>query len=170
MGMNPEHWQGNFGEAYVALMAAASGLTVSRTHPDVDGADLVVGYKGQAGRTRHPKIEIQVKTWSRPESDDMRWKYRMLSRQYNELAGDDYGLPRILVVVIVPANPEDYVSAGEHAITVRNLAYWVSLEHQARVDAKRQHTVAVDIPLGNLLTTRTLLDLVSGPQSTRIGR
>ena len=167
--MDARHHQGHFGEAYVALIAASSGLTVARTHPDVDGADLIIGYKGQAGNTRHPKVELQVKTWSKPKFDENLWRYRMSSLQFNELAGRDYGLPRFLVLVIVPPDPADYISPGHSELAVRNLAYWVSLEHLNRIDETLRSTVPVDVPRRNLLTGETLKHLVTRPVSTKVG-
>lgn len=168
--MDIRHRQGHFGEAYVALIAASAGLTVARTHPDVDGADLIVGYKGQMGNTRHPKIEVQVKTWSKPKFDEHQWRYRMSSPQFNELAGRDYSLPRVLALVIVPSDPADYILPGRSEIAVRNLAYWASLEHLERIDETVQATVPVDIPRCNVLTGDSLKLLVTRSASTKVER
>lgn len=103
MGLDPKAHQGLFGESFVRVLASAAGLIVSRADLDVDGCDFTISHKGSSGATRHPKIDIQVKSWSRRRAvrRDGHWKYRMQAKHFNELAGTDFALPRFLVTIPV---------------------------------------------------------------------
>jgi hypothetical protein len=103
-GMNPRQHQGQHGEGFVYAMASSAGLLVSRPSLDIDGIDWLIGYPGQVGTVRSPKIEVQVKSWSTPEGDDSVWTYRMRLGHYNALAGGGFEIRRYLVLVIVPAD------------------------------------------------------------------
>jgi hypothetical protein len=61
--------QGQFGEDYVRVLASAAGLTVFRYNLDIHGVDLGICRDADGRYWRSPKIEVQVKTVSRPQHD-----------------------------------------------------------------------------------------------------
>lgn len=63
-GMNSRLHQGHHGEGFVFAMASSAGLLISRPSLDIDGIDWLIGFPGQLGTVRSPKIEVQVKSWS----------------------------------------------------------------------------------------------------------
>jgi hypothetical protein len=73
MGLDRNQHQGLFGESFVRVLASAAGLIVARAELDVTGEDLTISYKGVLGHTRHPKIGVQVKSWSRPVCRGEQW-------------------------------------------------------------------------------------------------
>jgi Domain of unknown function (DUF4365) len=151
-----------FGEAFVRVLAAAAGLTVAKAEPDVTGDDFTLGYVGPLAGIRNPKIDVQVKSRARPRVAWRSgfWTLRMKAHHFNELAGNDYALPRYLFLVIVPDDQDEYVTASPHALSLQHCAYWVSLEDQTRVDSTRQTSVTVEIPVHNLLSVEVLKRLL----------
>jgi len=171
MGLDRNQHQGLFGESFVRVLASAAGLIVSRPELDVAGDDFTISHKGMLGPTRHPKIDVQVKSWSqrRAVQRDGYWKYRMKARHFNELAGTDFVLPRFLVLVIVPEDCADYARTRHDMVELKHAAYWLSLRDQQPVNGGLDATVQVDVPVGNLLTVDTLHTLMWRAGSTRTG-
>lgn len=112
-GMNSLQHQGHHGEGFVFAMASSAGLLISRPSLDIDGVDWLIGFPGQLGTVRSPKIEVQVKSWSKPECVGDAWTYRMRLGHYNAIAGRGFEIRRYLVLVMVPAD------VAGHAISTR---------------------------------------------------
>lgn len=172
MALDPNQHQGVFGEAFVAVLATAAGLTVSRPYPDVTGEDFTLGHKGRLVGRRHPKIDVQVKSWSRSQATwrDGVWKYRMQANHFNDLADSALPLRRYLFLVIVPADATQYAVGGEGQLILSHAAYWVHLQGRDLVDPSVQATVSVDVPATNLLTVDSLRDLIEGKDDEEVRR
>lgn len=156
MGLDPRAHQGVFGESFVRVLASAAGLIVARAELDVTGEDLTISHKGVIGHTRHPKIEVQVKSWSRPVCRAEHWQYQLRARHFNELAGTDFALPRFLVLVIVPDHWTGYASVSHDSVQLCHAAYWQSLRDHDRVDLAPDTKIPVPVPRANLLTVDAL--------------
>jgi hypothetical protein len=150
--------QGYYGEAFVQVLAASAGLVVSRPGLDVTGEDFMIGHPGRQGTLRHPKIEVQVKSWSKPTGTDTVWRYRMRASHYNELADCHLYLPRYLFLVIVPSDADRYTSVADDALRLHHAGYWASFAGRSTVTSAQ--TVTVDVPRRNLLTTASLRSLI----------
>ena len=170
MGLDRNQHQGLFGESFVRVLASAAGLIVSRAELDVAGDDFTISHKGVLGATRHPKIDVQVKSWSQQRAvrRDGHWKYRMRARHFNELAGTDFALPRFLVLVIVPDDCAHYATTRHDVVELKHAAYWLSLQDHRPVNGAPDATVPVDVPEANLLTVEALRALMTpdGPAGT----
>lgn len=167
MGLDPNQHQGLFGESFVRVLASAAGLIVSRPELDADGCDFTISHKGPSGATRHPKIDVQVKSWSQPICSDRHWKYRMRGRHFNELAGTDFALPRFLVLVIVPEDCANYATTRHDVAELKHAAYWLSLQDRQPVNGAPEAKIPVDVPVDNLLTVDTLRTLMTPRASAR---
>lgn len=153
--------QGHFGEHFTRVLAAAAGLTVSKPDPDYGGIDLRIGYPGTFGKLRHPSIDVQIKSWSRPEGTEKHWSYPGLSQtQFNELAGP-FRCPRFLILVVVPFDAAEYAHADHDFLRLSRAAYWASFhDHDIIEAASNDKRHRVHIPRDNLVTTKTLRDLL----------
>ncbi|GAA4697846.1 DUF4365 domain-containing protein [Phytohabitans rumicis] len=156
--------QGLHGEAFIYALASAAGLCSARPAPDYDGIDWQIAHPGPKGALRSPKIELQVKTCSAPVERDDCWRYRLLVRHYNLLAGPGFQVPRHLALVIVPESAEHYAHCGPESMLLSHAGYWLSLaDHEVLPeDDESPKTVAILVPKRNLLTVETLSALVSG--------
>ncbi|GIG58524.1 hypothetical protein Lfu02_28960 [Longispora fulva] len=153
-GLNPQMRQGYYGEAFVRVLAAASGLVVARMEVDVTGEDFIIGYPGRRNAVRYPKIEVQVKSWSVPKGNDNAWRFRMRAEHFNELAGTEFYVPRFLFLIVVPPDEDSYARADRDALRLHHAGYWASFRNQIPVtDAG---SVTVDVPKDNLLTAHSI--------------
>lgn len=161
--LNPRQHQGLYGETFIRALASAAGLIVARADLDVTGEDFTISHKGVVAGRRHPKIDVQIKSWSNPDGTDADWAYPLRVEHFNELAGADYSLPRFLIVVVVPRHAGHYAVAQPNQLALRHGAYWVSLRDEARVDPATRSRVVVRVPKANLVTTDVLRSLVTTP-------
>jgi hypothetical protein len=166
MSLDPNQHQGYFGEAFVRALAAAAGLIATKHDLDVTGTDLLVGYKGSRHGPRHPLIEVQVKSCARRQARwrDGCWRYPLARRHFNNLAGNDFPVPRFLALVIVPDHWQHYAVNKTDLLELRHCAYWLSLTDREQVDPDVSGKVPVDVPAGNILTKEALLRLVTGQE------
>jgi hypothetical protein len=160
--------QGKFGQDYLRALASAAGLIVFSYDLDRVGIDLGFRSPGRAGGFTAPAIEVQVKSWSKPLPVHGEWHFDGLTeQQFNWLAGPDYTIPRYLFLVSLPPERAEYAQFEPGAMTLRYLAYFLSLEGEEPVadpDPARRREVTV--PLGNVLTIKSLLRLLD---STLVG-
>jgi hypothetical protein len=167
MAMTWQQHQGHHGEGLVFALACAAGLLASRPHLDIDGVDWSIGFPGPVGKARSPKIDVQVKTWSAPDGADDAFRYRMQVRHFNALAGPGFLVPRYLLLVTTPAEPDEYAVCDAEALSLRHAGYWLSLTDQDAlpVNAEEAKTVVVSVPRRNLLTPQSLKALVFGEEA-----
>jgi hypothetical protein len=162
-----ERWnhQGKFAEDYVRALASAAGLLVYKDDVDHDGVDLGFRYPGKAAHVSSPAIEVQVKSWSSPVYDGSDLCFRGLNEvQYNKLVDGPFLVPRYLFVVVVPPESERYARVETEGTTLSRLCYFRGFEGEQAIDPPSvKRRPAVRVPLGNILTVRSLLDLVGAP-------
>jgi hypothetical protein len=154
--------QGKFGQDYIRALASAAGLLVYQYDLDRVGIDLGFRFPGRPGGLASPALEVQVKTWSTPARTGAEWSYDGLTeQQFNWLAGPDYTVPRYLFLLPVPRRTTEYAGFESSGMTLRHLAYYRSLEDETPVDdpspTRRRR---VTVPVGNVLTVRSLLNLL----------
>lgn len=150
--------RGNFGEQFVSSLAIAANLDVSKTMINDDiGIDCTLSRKQRSGRIRFPKIEVQVKCWSRPRGNPDAWRYPLRVHNYNHLAGKDFDVPRFLFLVISPVDQKPWVDVDEERFLMRHAAYWACF-HDAEVLSGRpkDSTFTVSVPRANLLDVTSL--------------
>lgn len=168
MGYGRSNLQGYFGESFVRVLASAAGLIAGRPELDMMGVDLTLYHAGSRGTARFPMIDVQVKSWSRPNGSAEVWHYPMKVAHYNNLAGHAYSVPRYLFLVLVPEEPEQYAYADGEALQLRHCGYWSSLADELPVDADEQKTITVRVPKRNMLTVSSLRGLLTGVPSQRV--
>jgi hypothetical protein len=166
--LDPRQHQGLFGETFVRALASAAGLVVAKAELDVTGEDFTISCKGVVAGKRHPKIDVQIKSWSSPAGAGTTWSYPMLVKHFNELAGTDYSLPRFLILVIVPKQRHQYALAKPSQLVLNHSAYWVSLHDYSRIDPTTQTSVTVHVPKANLVTAQVLQSLMATPLPVQV--
>lgn len=124
-----------FSHAYVRAVAHAAGYFVQEAnrHLDADGVDLTMFSRGPGGTVRSPRLDLQVKGTARPSSEDP-FPFDLPVKSYDELRSDDFQVPRILVVVILPEDVAHWVSASEQEPVMRHCGYWKSLQGEDATD------------------------------------
>jgi hypothetical protein len=160
--LNPNVHQGLHGEGFIHAMACSAGFTTSKMNLDVDGVDWQLAYPGPRGTTRSPKIEIQVKTESKPNLDDGVFRHRLSVRHYNFLAGRGFQIPRYLALVLVPRVTEEYAVCDHENMRLATAGYWLSLADRDLIPEgpDEAKSVSVLVPKRNLLSVKALTALL----------
>ncbi len=159
--LDAQNHQGKFGQDYIRALASAAGLLVFQYDLDRVGIDLGFRFPGRPGGLASPAMEVQVKTSAKPKMIGDEWRYDGLTeQQFNWLAGPDYTVPRYLFLLPVPGDRKDYARFEPGGMTLRHLAYYLSLEDEAPItDPSPARRRTVRVPVGNVLTVRSLLCL-----------
>jgi hypothetical protein len=162
--LDARNHQGKFAEDYVRALASAAGLLIYQDDLDYDGIDLGFRFPGKVGRVSSPAIEVQVKSISTSRYVNGALNFSGLNEvQFNRLAGPGFFVPRYLFLVVVPSDPDSYVRMETDGMLLRQLGFFCSLRREPPVVAPEQkRRRAVRVPLGNVLTVRSLLELVRG--------
>lgn len=126
--MNLNDLKSEFSHAYVRAVAHAAGFFVQEAnrHVDADGVDLTLMARDPAGNVRSSRLDVQLKATAALIAEDP-FPFDLEVKNYEELRSTAFQVPRILVVVVVPPDPDRWVSATEHELTVRHCGYWKSL-------------------------------------------
>jgi Domain of unknown function (DUF4365) len=73
---------------------------------------------------------------------------------------DDFAIPRILVVVLIPEKPADWLTQSEAELCIRECGYWFSLRGMPQT--QNTSAVTINIPRTNQFTVATLQSMMEG--------
>jgi len=126
--MSVNDLKSEFSHAYVRAIAHAAGYFVQEANRpfDGDGVDLTLLARGPGGVVRSPRLDLQLKATAAAVTEDP-FPFELDVKNFEELRSEILQVPRILVVVIVPTDQTNWVSATEKELTVRHCGYWKSL-------------------------------------------
>ena len=142
--------------AYARTVAGLAGFNLSVPEVDNDSVDILV----QASGTFHPsspRLDIQLKATADPgvvRPDAIAW--RLKQKNYDDLRRATM-VPRILVVLLLPADPAGWYGQTEEELSIRKAAYWLSLLGASPVD---QDSATVYLPRSQVLTRDALRQLM----------
>lgn len=153
-GFGDNNHRGDFGEQFIRMLAAAANIDAARRERDRVGVDWQLGHPGRPGTRRFPIIEAQVKCTSSPDVHPDHISYDLKVKNYNQLAGREYDVPRFLFLVLAPTDPVTWSHASPDRLLLRNAAYWACLHDQELCGSGTTRTVHV--PRANLLTAASL--------------
>ena len=139
----------------------AVGYTTSKPNIDRDSIDLQI----HAGGDRRPALDLQLKaTTIFPENQEDSLPFRLSIKNYNDLRGETQ-TPRLLVIVDLPEDNEQWMSVTDQELRLRRRAFWLSLQHGYGEEVNNK-TVTIRIPTQNVLNVETLQDLM---EKSRVG-
>jgi hypothetical protein len=101
---------------------------------------------------------LQLKSTSRDIQDDNSIRYPLKLKNYDDLRMDDFAIPRILVVVLIPETPEDWLTQSETELCIRGCGYWISLRGKPKT--QNTNAVTVAIPRTNQFTVAALQSIM----------
>jgi hypothetical protein len=140
--------------AYVQAVAAGAGYVTASMDFDRNGIDIEI----KAGGAMRPSIGIQLKaTINLPDPGTGIFRYPLKRRNY-DLLRIETQVPRILVVLRLPREEENWLSITVDALTLRHCAFWISLANAKQVDTEA--SVTVSIPSANQFTVESLQNLM----------
>lgn len=148
-----------FSFAYIRAVAAAAGYAVSEPSVDDESIDLMVASRGTSGAVKRPRLEVQVKCTVDTVLTEEAFSYALKLKNYDDLRDPDVLVPRILVVVRVPENVEEWTEASDQELLLRHCGYWLSLRG---MDATTNTTsVTLTLPRANQFTPAALTEMMA---------
>jgi hypothetical protein len=139
--LDPAQQQEQFSLAYVRAVVAAAGFAAYRPEVDDDSVDLVVASRCSGGTFRSPRLEMQLKCTSQEVLRGGEVRFPLKRKNYDDLRAMELLVPRILVVVLVPEQPADWIGQDEARLELRRCGYWSSLFGAAATDNETTVTV-----------------------------
>ena len=146
--------------AYVHAVTSRAGYTCQATLVDIDSVDVIIGAKGlihSQAVMRLPRLEVQLKATSQDCLKEDRLVYPLPVKNYNELK-EVTMVPRLLVVLLLPPDPSQWLEHNEECLISRRCAYWTSL--RGMEDTENAGTVTVYPPRINLFNVEGLRGLL----------
>ncbi len=154
-----------FSYAYIYAITTAAGYSFQKSSRtlDVSGIDATLTGTVSEDTLYEPQLDLQVKSTSLDILGTEFIHYPLKIKNYNELRKERTVAPRILVVVLIPENLQEWITQSETELCLRRCAYWVSLRGQPQTS--NTETVTVYIPRENLFTVNALRNLMSQIQT-----
>jgi len=149
-----------FSYAYIYAITSAAGYALQRTHTPLEqiGIDLIITGDRSPGILRLPQLLVQVKCTSRNLMDDNYLRYPLKVKNYEELRRPNEDPPIVLVVVVVPDEPDDWLQQSQNELCLKYCGYWISLAGQPAT--ANDQTVTVRIPRQNLFGVQSLTNMM----------
>lgn len=147
-----------FSKAYVRAVVSVAGYTIYEPVVDDDSVDIGIAARGGRGTTRSPKLDLQLKCTERDVLSDEECRFQLSIKNYNDLRGEGLQVPRVLVVLIVPDELDNWVSQSEEEMIVRRCAYWVSLREYK--ETANISSVTIPIPRDNIFSVDALKEIM----------
>ena len=138
---------------YLTIMSAVAGYTCQRgPDPDMDTVDAVV----RAGGRRHPLFDVQLKATARPVWRADGLHFRLNAKNYSDLV-DERSVKLVLVVLVLPSDPIDWVECTADGLFLRGPALWDWLEGSAEAPGGK----TVVIPEGQRFDLDAMQSIIS---------
>ena len=147
--------------AYLHAVAASASFSVTVPHIDSDGVDALISAKGRLqpdSLRTSPRIEVQLKaTVNAVVNVDGKIPFVLSAKNYQELS-DLTVLPRLLVLLVLPQDPAQWLVHEPERLLLQKCAYFLNLKgFPARPNVDRP---TVHIPVSNTLTPEALTELM----------
>jgi Domain of unknown function (DUF4365) len=145
-----------FSRAVVRAIAATAG--VGATVPEYDQNSEDINFTGPDGRDGPgPKLDAQLKSTQDVVPRGGAFPYDLKVKNYNDLRHprETLYVPRILIVVHVPADPDDWFKCDSEQIVMQRCAYWVDLA--GAEETQNKYTVRIDVPTQQIFEPLSLL-------------
>jgi hypothetical protein len=136
-----------FSVAWVKAVAAVAGFGWAIPHPDEESVDLCLLARGDGLRSWSPRLEVQIKCTAAEPLDSAQpadaFMFPLKRKNYDDLRQVHVYVPRILVVVVVPTDVQDWLNQQPSSLELRHCGYWSSL----RGWPESENTATVSVPL-----------------------
>jgi hypothetical protein len=149
-----------FSYAYIYAVAASAGYSfqIAARPLDFDGIDIILAGGIGSGIIRYPRLELQVKCTSRDVIGQEAIRYPLEVKNYNDLKVENIQIPRLLILVVVPDNLDNWLIQSQQELCLKYCGYWVSLRGQS--PTQNQTTVTISIPKQNIFNVKALTTLM----------
>lgn len=155
------HRQEVMSRSYVQVVAGLCGLGFVARDFDY-GLDLTLFDIVRRGRRRVEsgfKLDVQAKSTTLADLTDTVIPYDLDVKNYEDLRDPSAGCPRILVVLVLPADEGEWLEQTAEHLLLRRSAYWLSL--RGFEPSLNRKSVRVMMPRANLFSVEALAGLMA---------
>ena len=145
-----------FSIAYVKAIAAQAGVNPYKY--DVDDDSIDIGFAIKDNKRSHIGIQLKC-TGKAVDPNKEAFPFDLPIKNYNDLRGETT-IPRLLVVVCVPENTDEWTKQTEEELCLRHCGYWCSLEGMPETENKT--SVRIQIPRKNIFSVDFLKNAIQG--------
>lgn len=158
--MDANQQKEQFSRAYVHAVASVAGFSLYEPSVDDDSIDLGFARRGGADGDCicSPRVEAQLKCTSRDVIGDESLSFDLKVKNYNELCPENFLVPRILIVVVVPDSMTDWLTHTEKELVLRRCAWWISLRGQPK--STNTSTERTHIPRAQVFSPQALTSMM----------
>jgi hypothetical protein len=143
--------------AYMHALAAFCGYSWSTPSLDRDSVDIEV----RSRTSRFAGVAFQLKATSSPDWSAEGLKFQLKAKNHNELVPAAVQTPRLLAVMVLPEDEDDWLRVDNRELVMRRCVWWLSLRGRTPTE---QGSVQVTIPKANSLQPDALRDLIRRSQ------
>ena len=165
MNMTSQNIESELSYAYLHAVCGKAGFSCKQgdRHDDGAGVDAVIIYRGKLSHTYLTDIQlnIQLKATTKQPTETERglsYFFKGINR-YDKLRTDNSAIYKILVVLFLPENHDEWLKCTAEELIIKNAAYWVNLYGAPSVDTTSGTTIY--LPKSNILTPQSLIDLAN---------
>lgn len=152
----------HFSRAVVRAVAAAAGVGATVPEHDQNSEDISFAATDTED-SPGAKLDGQLKCSENIDPSGDSFSFDLPVKNYNDLRWPKALLfvPRVLVLVHVPADPAEWLVCDPEEMTLRRCAYWVSLAGEP--STPNTSTTAVTVPTEQVFDVQALLDNLKPP-------
>ena len=151
--MNPNMRMEQLSLAYIRAVAADAGYQVTRPELDTDSVDGIL----MTDSGRRARIEFQAKATARDVVRESHIHFPLSVKNYNDLRVETIN-PRILIVLIMPKETQEWINQTIDELCLRHCAYWMSLRGQPAT--LNTDNITIRLPLTNMLNCNQLAGMM----------
>jgi len=161
--LNENNRKAELSYAYLHAVAAAAGFACGPTHRHLDAnsvdAQVDVREKFDPNATLTDfSVQFQLKATSASlPLIDGRFSYALEVDQYDKLRSTAVAIPRIVVLMVLPEDPQDWLTVSADALIARRCARWISL--YGVPETANNSTTAVRFGVDRVLTPKALREI-----------
>ena len=158
MDINIQKEEFSYAYIYAIVSAAGYSFQIANRPLDIGGIDIIISGEEQEYSLYPPRLEVQVKSTSTAVIDNEFIRYPLKLKNYNELRKSKTLVPKILVIILLPDNPQEWVNQSEEELCLRRCGYWLSLKGQP--ETQNVESVTVYLPRQQLFTAEKLRNIM----------
>ena len=154
--------------AYVQAICGMSGYNYSTDCKDYGFDFTIKGIIQRLSGKHCPSglnLDIQIKATKNFEINDTHVKYQLKNKNYNDLAQNmNGGTKRILIVLLLPENKQEWLSQDVDSLIIKKCAYWLCLEGMPLKENEESATT-IQIPKQHIFSVDNLNIIMAQIQS-----
>lgn len=147
--------------SYAKAVATIAGFSVEPISADMDSVDVSIRAKGKLAAEsllESPVLDIQLKATQNWDIQGNEFKFKLSVKNYTELSQNTL-VPRLLVVLLLPKNQDDWFIQTSDSLCLKKCAYYHNLKDAQKTN--NQDNITVTISTNCVFTPNKLLEIMT---------